>query len=446
MTNLATPFLNVDNVRNPFQAMTIVVESFKSGKILQYNAFVTKTIYNPWRCAMKRYFVLAIVITAFGVCNIVQAQFKNPKNGWGLAGGGAHGTNVDQDEWVLQLRGHFQYEIIPERLLGQLGLGYVGLVGTGVYSAYTGTLDVRALYTPFSIKDLNPYVFGGFGVAKVNKNNSAIMPMIPIGVGAQTKISNGILLDINGGYSIVLSDNLDGIARSNNNKNSLTNGKHDGYYGFTVGLTFSLGKDEEEVDIKKRELDAAEARRVKELAAAEAVRVKQKADAEAVRVKQKADADAALAKQQADSDAAAKLAKAAAEADARLLAAQKGRDTVIVLAKGKSVVLRGVNFEFNKSTLVKDSETILWRAYNALVANPNVSVVITGHTDNIGTQESNQKLSLERAQTVRNWLVEKGIASSRMRTFGRGQNEPVSTNDTDEGRAQNRRIEFFVEQ
>lgn len=384
---------------------------------------------------MKRYIAFVVMIALFSINTLIQAQFKNPKNGWGLAIGGAHGTNVNEDEWVLQARGNFQHEIIPDQLLGQLGLGYVGLVGTDMYSAYTGMLDVRALYTPFSLNNLNPYLYGGFGVAKVLKNNSSFLPFLPLGVGAQTSLSNGVMLDINGGYTLVFSDELDGIARSSNNTNSFTNGKHDAFYGFTIGLSFTIGKDEEAVDTRKVELEAAEARRVRELAAAEAVRVKQKADDEAIRVKQ-----------QADAEAAATLAKAAAEADARLLASQKGRDTVITFVKGKSVVIRGINFEFNKATLVKDSEIILWRAYNALRANPNVSVVITGHTDNVGTQESNQKLSLERAQTVRNWLVERGIASNRMRTFGRGQNEPVATNDTDEGQAQNRRIEFFVEQ
>lgn len=57
----------------------------------------------------------------------------------------------------------------------------------------------------------------------------------------------------------------------------------------------------------------------------------------------------------------------------------------------------------------------------------------------------NQELSLERAQTVRNWLVEKGIASNRMRTVGRGENETVASNETDEGRSENRRIEFYVQ-
>ena len=122
----------------------------------------------------------------------------------------------------------------------------------------------------------------------------------------------------------------------------------------------------------------------------------------------------------------------------------RDNNTIIILEKGKTVVLTGVTFEFNKATLKEESETVLTRAYNAMVANPDVRVEISGHTDNVGSQQYNQTLSLERAQAVRNWLVQKGIASNRMKTVGKGENEPVASNDTDAGRAENRRIEFFV--
>ncbi len=146
-------------------------------------------------------------------------------------------------------------------------------------------------------------------------------------------------------------------------------------------------------------------------------------------------------------DAEAKRVKDLSDAEAARLAEQKTRDinAIIILEKGKKVVLRGVNFEFNKATLLDESATTLTRAYNAMIANPEVQVIITGHTDNVGSQKSNQALSLKRAQAVKNWLVKKGIASNRMRTVGRGQNEPVSSNDTDEGRAENRRMEFYVQ-
>ena len=208
-----------------------------------------------------------------------------------------------------------------------------------------------------------------------------------------------------------------------------------------------LAASERSAALKTEQLAAAdaEARRVKESTNAEARRIKDSTDAEARQVKQQADANTEARRIKDSTDAEARRVKELADAEARRLAEQKSRDTLIVLVKGKTVVLRGVNFDFNKATLTRDSEIILWRAYNAMVANPDVRVVVTGHTDNVGSQEFNQTLSLKRAQAVRNWLVKKGIASNRMRTVGRGQNEPMSSNESDEGRAENRRIEFFVQ-
>jgi outer membrane protein OmpA-like peptidoglycan-associated protein len=120
--------------------------------------------------------------------------------------------------------------------------------------------------------------------------------------------------------------------------------------------------------------------------------------------------------------------------------------TTIILEKGKKVILRGVNFETNKSTLTGDSQDILEVAYNSLVANPDVQVEISGHTDSMGSDEYNQALSLRRAQAVKNWLVQRGIKSDRMKTVGKGEKEPIADNNTADGRAENRRIEFYVQQ
>jgi outer membrane protein OmpA-like peptidoglycan-associated protein len=417
---------------------------------------------------MKRFIVCTLLVVVFGVYSHAQ-QFKKSEFAWVLSAGGVHGDNNSGDRWMMQYRGFLQYGLISPMLVGQLGLGYAELDAPDApykYRAENFIVDVRLLLSPFSLTNLNPYLYAGFGLSKaLNVTGSDFLPMVPFGVGMQTKISSGILLDINGGYSLYLSDDL--VKRSNTNLNSLTSGKQDGFYGFTIGLAFTIGGDDESTEQQKKEIAEAEARSAKMQADAEARRIKQQADAdaEAKRVrestnadvklaKEKADADAKLAKEKADADA--KLAKEASDAEARRvkeladaealrLAAQKGNDTVIVFVKGKTVVLRGVNFEFNKATLTKDSERILWRAYNAMVANPDVRVVITGHTDNVGGQKFNQALSLKRAQAVKNWLVKKGIASNRMRTVGRGLNEPIATNDTDAGRAENRRMEFYVE-
>src|SRR5208283_3899286 len=170
------------------------------------------------------------------------------------------------------------------------------------------------------------------------------------------------------------------------------------------------------------------------------------ADAEALRVKQQADATTEMQRVKDSTTATAASVKESTDADARRAAEQKSRDdnTIIILERVKTVVLKGVNFETNKATLRDESETILTRAYNAMVANPSVRVEISGHTDNVGREQASQTLSLKRAQAVRNWLVQKGIASNRMETVGKGENEPVASNDTVEGRAENRRIEFYV--
>lgn len=124
--------------------------------------------------------------------------------------------------------------------------------------------------------------------------------------------------------------------------------------------------------------------------------------------------------------------------------APRSESREIILEPGKSVVLIGVNFVSGSAKLLKYSEQVLQRAYLALAANPNLNVQIIGHTDNRGGVMTNKKLSLRRAQTVRTWLIRSGIAASRLTAIGRGQAEPIDTNNTPEGRANNRRIEFRV--
>jgi outer membrane protein OmpA-like peptidoglycan-associated protein len=401
---------------------------------------------------MKRLYLYLLLAAAFGISTqavaqpLTQSQFRFPELAWGFSLGGAHGDNVNGDRWGMQARGFLQYELISPMLIGQIGLGYAELSAPDKYFAKTGIADFRLLFTPFSLANLNPYLYLGIGASKkLNTSNSDFLPIVPLGAGIQTRISNGILLAVNGGYNLSLSDKLDGIARSNTDMNALTNGKNDGYFGFSLGLAFTIaGGYDEAAELKAkalaeenaRRLEAEEnARHAKQLTDAEALRVKGLNDAEALRVKGLADAEARRMKDLSD-------------AEARRLADLNSRpkDTVLILEKGKTVVLKGVNFEFNKATLTDDSAPILQKAYNALIANADVKIVITGHTDNVGSKQYNQKLSLKRAQSVRNWLVKKGIASNRMRTVGRGFSEPVASNDTEEGRAENRRMEFYVQE
>lgn len=106
------------------------------------------------------------------------------------------------------------------------------------------------------------------------------------------------------------------------------------------------------------------------------------------------------------------------------------------------VVLRGVNFEFGSAVLTGDSYTILEEVYESLREWPEVRVEIRGHTDSIGSKKANKKLSQDRAESVMNYLVTRGIDSTRLRAIGFGEDDPIADNKTAEGRALNRRVEL----
>jgi len=107
-------------------------------------------------------------------------------------------------------------------------------------------------------------------------------------------------------------------------------------------------------------------------------------------------------------------------------------------------VLVGVNFDFNKASLRPESVPILDNTVEILLKNPEVKVEIQGHTDNIGLEKHNQKLSLQRAEAVRNFLIAKGVANNRLTAVGFGKIRPIADNNTEQGRAFNRRIELKV--
>jgi outer membrane protein OmpA-like peptidoglycan-associated protein len=106
------------------------------------------------------------------------------------------------------------------------------------------------------------------------------------------------------------------------------------------------------------------------------------------------------------------------------------------------LVLDGINFAFGSAEILPESEETLRRALALLRDNPDALIEIGGHTDNVGREQTNRQLSLARANSVRAWLVEHGIDPARLTTRGYASSQPVASNDTEEGRAQNRRIEF----
>ena len=106
--------------------------------------------------------------------------------------------------------------------------------------------------------------------------------------------------------------------------------------------------------------------------------------------------------------------------------------------------IEGIYFETGKADIRQRSEKTLKEAAKVLAEYTDIRVEIAGHTDSRGKHDDNVKLSADRAESVKTWLVDHGIDASRITTRGAGPDEPVESNDTKAGRAKNRRIEFKI--
>jgi OOP family OmpA-OmpF porin len=111
---------------------------------------------------------------------------------------------------------------------------------------------------------------------------------------------------------------------------------------------------------------------------------------------------------------------------------------------GQALILKDVHFDFGKARLTPDSKTVLDRVAKTIVASPGFKIEIAGYTDSIGSSAYNLKLSNERANAVRIYLLSQGVSPDTVIAKGYGESDPVATNKTDEGRAQNRRVEMHV--
>ncbi len=111
---------------------------------------------------------------------------------------------------------------------------------------------------------------------------------------------------------------------------------------------------------------------------------------------------------------------------------------------GTKIVLKNIFFDFDRATLRPESTNELERLTKLLNDLPTMKIEISGHTDSKGSDEYNLKLSQSRAQTVVDYLIAKGIGKDRLKAAGYGETKPIDTNDTDEGRQNNRRTEFEI--
>lgn len=185
----------------------------------------------------------------------------------------------------------------------------------------------------------------------------------------------------------------------------------------------SLARQEES---ERAQQEAAQAMALSELSSAEAEQARRLAEAQSQ--------EAALARREAD------LASAAAES----LRLQLQTMTATSEARGQVMTLSGDAFASGQFRLRPEARANLQRVVEFVDRFPDKNVLIEGHTDNQGSSNLNQVLSQQRAERVRDALVQEGVASERLTAVGLGMGRPIADNNTAEGRARNRRVEIVV--
>lgn len=189
---------------------------------------------------------------------------------------------------------------------------------------------------------------------------------------------------------------------------------------------------------EEREREAAQARKRAEEAEAKRLAEQRERAADAERERARKQAEEAEAKRKAD-EARREAEERERAASARKAEAQRCQQSLRDIAKGGII-----HFERAKADIKSESRETLDRLAKAANACPGYAIEVEGHTDAEGTPERNKALSERRANAVASYLSEAGVSSSRLKSVGHGETQPVAPNDTPENRAKNRRIEFVV--
>lgn len=342
------------------------------------------------------------------------------KSSWGLGFGGTYprytNSNISGTEY-----NYGGYLSIQRNLTEHSAVRFAGRYvmleaeyGTPTQKSQTSVISGQFdfLYSFVPCEPVSPYILAGVGgmyymldnPPDITIDDSGLEYVVTFGFGANWKVGDAWDVKTELYYNTASGSMIDG-APGSSPTGGILGANYDAYMSFDVGLVYYFGKGEESKicqlyeGIKLDEMpDPVDYERIENI-------VKKNIPREVVK-------EVVVEKP-----------------------VSRGMD---------NMVLVGVNFEFNSTKLQPEAYPIVFHATQVLLSNPDMNVEIQGHTDNIGSEKYNQSLSEKRAQTVKNYLVSKGVDASRLTVVGYGETKPMADNKTADGRAMNRRIEFKV--
>lgn len=302
--------------------------------------------------------------------------------------------------------------------------------------------DVLQLYVTAGagLAGYKPTVTSAAGTADFAGGKTISELVIPVGLGAKFRLSDKVNFDLGWSVYFVDGDNVDGTYRNNNS---------DKFNYAHAGLEFALGKGKQLAYYNPIAASYDEAVAAKALAGS----LKSDLDNQkAENAKLRSDMDDLL--KDTDGDGVAdKLDKCPGTPSGTVvdgggcpLKTPAPVEKVIITEEDRRVVadaIRNLEFDLGKSTIRAKSYPTLNRVANLLVTK-NFSLKLAGHTDNTGSADLNMRLSKDRAESVKAYLVSQGVNPSRVEATGYGKNQPIATNKTAAGRQKNRRVEFTL--
>lgn len=336
--------------------------------------------------------------------------------------------------------------LIAEELSPEISLEYFknGTSEIGGFSQYNSsyfTGDARLRYDFLKNTKFKPYVFGGIGVTYFKCNDmpfnanlankpegeivtpveSGMTVSFPVGVGLKYELSPITTIDLHYGVRFSLTDDL----------NPVHDEIFDGNHFVKLGVHFNVAKFEKDSD-------------------GDGLSDKEETSLGTDPFNPDTDGDGLY-----DGDEVKKYKTDPLNPDTDYGGIKDGveihyetdpldpDDDILNISIGEKLILRNIEFVTGKSEITNRSERILNNVLSAMNKKPETTFQVVGHTDDIGGEELNMKLSQERAESVKNWLIQHGIDGSRLEPIGKGMNEPLVPNTNDENRQRNRRVEFY---